>query len=172
MTCSEFRYQNTKAAWTVKYRHSRFKPSHSALSYPHMVSPINAMRMTLNYFSLYPFWHPGGNTNLCLPGRYLSLDVGPLPQAQPRQYWAALPPGEGMPTQKPLHHGWQLHSVALPEYKEPWRDPGQHPVVLYKHQRSDSLLQVHGSTTSVEYDPILLEKRCYLEPKKVLWLSP
>ena len=28
--------------------------------------------------------------------------------------------------------------------KEPWRDPGQHPVVRCKHQSSDSLLQVHA----------------------------
>ena len=40
-------------------------------------------------------------------------------------------------------------TVSLPECKEPWRDPGQHPVVFCKHQSSDSLLQVHLMSTTL-----------------------
>ncbi|KAK6318812.1 hypothetical protein J4Q44_G00100230 [Coregonus suidteri] len=40
-----------------------------------------------------------------ISGRYLRLDVGPPPQAQPRQDRASLPPGEGLPSPRALHYG-------------------------------------------------------------------
>ena len=66
----------------------------------------------LTTFLLPLFWHPGGNMHLCVPGRYLSLDIGPPPQAQPWHDGAALTTGEGLPAPRPLNHGWQLHSVS------------------------------------------------------------
>ena len=67
--------------------------------YLHMVFPIIAMWMTLNYFSS----DTQVATHICVPGRDLSLDIGKSPQAQ--QDGSALPLGEGEPTPRPLHHG-------------------------------------------------------------------
>ena len=46
-----------------------------ALSYPHMVSSIIAMWMILNYLSPSPLLTPRWRHALCVPCRYLNLDV-------------------------------------------------------------------------------------------------
>ena len=53
-------------------------------------------------------------------------------------------PGESLPALLDLSITVGNSSVSLPDAKEHWRDPGKHPVVLHKHQGSDSLLQVHA----------------------------
>ncbi len=83
-----------------------------------------------------PIWHSGGDMHCCLPGWHFGVHVKAPPKGQPGKDWACVPPGERVPSPRPVHHHWAINKVVVPT----WSDPEWLTVIFRKYHKSSPIL--------------------------------